>query len=151
LNSCCYGNVACTDCPAIHFPYLANPIHTMVARGYQTLAGFTVQSPVNVAAVVPGSAAERAGLKPGDRIVKVGEHEVSTYFDLDTYLRKEWPRGLSEVQLTVRDAGGNERTLPPFSPESLGLHPTQLYETISMVLLLFLLLSYYPFKKRDGS
>ncbi|MBI3411376.1 MAG: prolipoprotein diacylglyceryl transferase [Planctomycetes bacterium] len=151
LNGCCYGNVACADCPAIHFPYSANPVYTMVERGYQTPAGFTIQSPANVTAVAPGSPAERAGLMPGDRIVGVGSHEIASFMDLETYLRDRWPRGVNEVQLTVRDADGTERTLAPFRPESLGLHPTQLYETISMALLLFLLLSYYPFKKRDGS
>ena len=35
--------------------------------------------------------------------------------------------------------------------DGMARHPTQLYETTSMVLLVFLLLSYYPFKKRDGS
>jgi phosphatidylglycerol---prolipoprotein diacylglyceryl transferase len=31
------------------------------------------------------------------------------------------------------------------------LNPTQIYESVSMILLLFFLLSYYPFKKSDGS
>src|SRR5205823_15133592 len=39
----------------------------------------------------------------------------------------------------------------PFLPESLPLHPTQVYETISMALLLFFLLSYYPYKTHDGA
>ena len=37
-----------------------------------------------------------------------------------------------------------------FAPKTLGLHPTQLYETISTGLLLFLLLAYYPFRRHDG-
>ena len=40
--------------------------------------------------------------------------------------------------------------LPAFVPRTLGLHPTQLYETISMGLCLFLLLSFYPFRRHDG-
>ena len=38
----------------------------------------------------------------------------------------------------------------PFTPRTVGLHPTQLYETISMVLLVALLTFYYPFRGRDG-
>jgi len=60
-------------------------------------------------------------------------------------------RGQNEMQLTVRHADGSEAKLPTFYPRTLGLHPTQIYETISMILLLFVLLSYYPFKRRDGA
>src|SRR5262245_2406743 len=103
LNGCCFGNVACADCPAIHFPYSANPVYTMVERGYQTPAGFTIQPPAMVAAVEPGSPAEEAGLKPGDRIIKVGETEVASFMDLETYLRDKWPKSVNAMQLTVRD------------------------------------------------
>src|SRR5439155_17549543 len=40
--------------------------------------------------------------------------------------------------------------LPTFRPRTLGLQPTQIYESISMALLLFLLLSFEPFKRYDG-
>jgi ABC-type molybdate transport system permease subunit len=54
---------------------------------------------------------------------------------------------------TITFAGsfpGKTQTLPTFAPTSLGLNPTQIYETISMCLLLFFLLSYFPYKQRDG-
>lgn len=64
-------------------------------------------------------------------------------------LIRNWPRGDHELQLTVlRD--GKEIALPPFTPRTVGLYPTQLYETISMVLLILLLLAYYPFRRHDG-
>src|SRR5439155_4530237 len=54
-----------------------------------------------------------------------------------------------ELKLKVaRD--GKEVALAAFTPTSIGLHPTQIYETISMCLLLFFLLSYYPYKRHDG-
>src|SRR5260370_24072668 len=53
------------------------------------------------------------------------------------------------LQLTVLREG-NSVILPPFEPRTIGLHPTQIYETISMCLLLFFLLSYYPYKRHDG-
>jgi prolipoprotein diacylglyceryltransferase len=162
LNGCCYGNVACTECPAVHFPLCAPPVTTMVKRGYQTAAGFTVQTsppdsnhPTNVVrSVLANSPAEQAGLKPGDKIVKVNGKDTFSYNDLDDYLRSQWPRGETELELMVaRDGPGGEttQTIGPFRPMTIGLHPTQIYESISMVLLLFFLLSYYPFKRRDGS
>ena len=35
-------------------------------------------------------------------------------------------------------------------PWTLRLHPTQLYETVSMVLLFLVLSAYYPFRRHDG-
>jgi phosphatidylglycerol:prolipoprotein diacylglycerol transferase len=36
-------------------------------------------------------------------------------------------------------------------PWTLGLHPTQVYESISMLLLFLLLCAFYPFRRRDGA
>ena len=35
-------------------------------------------------------------------------------------------------------------------PWTIGLHPTQLYESVSMALLFLLLLAYYPYRRRPG-
>ena len=51
--------------------------------------------------------------------------------------------------MTVR-RGETNVELPPFQPTSIGLNPTQIFETISMCLLLFFMLSYYPYKRHDG-
>jgi hypothetical protein len=64
-------------------------------------------------------------------------------------LIQDWPRGEHELQLTV-DRNGEKVALAAFTPRSVGLHPTQVYETISMVLLFFLLLAFYPFRRHDG-
>ena len=40
--------------------------------------------------------------------------------------------------------------LPAFTPRTVGLYPTQLYETVSMGLLILLLLAYYPYRRHDG-
>jgi phosphatidylglycerol:prolipoprotein diacylglycerol transferase len=64
-------------------------------------------------------------------------------------LARDWPRGRNELALTVRrDAETVE--LPPFVPRSVGLYPTQLYETVSTTLLMLFLLAYYPFRRHDG-
>jgi prolipoprotein diacylglyceryltransferase len=240
LNGCCWGQIACEETRpvplgAAHFPLL--PAHDRVqlvrqgpnvAYGYvQTSAGFAIAGhnrpdPRSVViGVEPGSAAEKAGLKVGDKIVRVNgrpngvvavlsgkgrenvksaadqfrkeglrveesegepedkpedkrERSTRVYFDeyaqyaqaLDRtqsgtlpvtliasdYLWEEvvhWPRGRAELSLGVlRD--GQEIDLPAFTPRTVGLYPTQLYETLSMVLLIFLLLAYYPFRRHDG-
>jgi phosphatidylglycerol:prolipoprotein diacylglycerol transferase len=164
LNGCCYGNVACPDCPGISFPLSAPPRYHLAARGYQTAAGFTMTDNRSVDSrtvgqVEPGSAAERAGLKPGDLILKADDRVVETSLDLDSYLanQDQWPRGKNDLSLTVkrRAAAGSqsiehEVALPAFYPYTIRLHPTQLYETISMTLLLGVMLAYWPFRRRDG-
>ena len=55
----------------------------------------------------------------------------------------------SGITFTVVRDGAN-LTLPAFTPVSIGVNPTQIYETISMCLLLFFLLSYFPYRRRDG-
>src|SRR5262249_49699668 len=64
-----------------------------------------------------------------------------------------WPRGKSELTLTVErkvDGIPTQVDLPPFTPATIGLYPTQLYETVSMALLILFLLAYYPFRRHDG-
>jgi membrane-associated protease RseP (regulator of RpoE activity) len=155
------------------------------------------------------SAADQAGVKPGDRVVRVngepnriivelrggvdatanggaaleaaGATVVTTpagrtrweFDDLPSYLRgrvaleklsgdvhpividrlddlvRDWPRGKSRLQLSV-ERDGKTVDLPSFSPLTVGLYPTQLYETVSMVLLILLLLAFYPYRRHDG-
>jgi prolipoprotein diacylglyceryltransferase len=228
LNGCCWGQVACEEvCPVplgpAHFPLL--PAHSrdqfVAEKGLQTSTGFAIaprdrggiDDPRSVVkAVEPGSAAARAGVKPGDRIVKVngepnavvaevtGDSPDRVKAVLDAYraaglhvedataehphprvffpdekrfedearkvehgllpvklaasdrlweLVRDWPRGQHALQLGVlRD--GQVIDLPAFVPRTVGLYPTQLYETVSMILLILLLLAYYPFRRHDG-
>jgi phosphatidylglycerol---prolipoprotein diacylglyceryl transferase len=160
LNGCCYGNVACPDCPALRFPLSAPPRYQLVESGYQTTAGFTLKENAGGAPTVdkvePGSAADKAGLQTGDRIVRVDGQEVVSDNSLASYLGKLWPRGKNDLSLSILRSEGARpgvtqlKTLPAFSPWTIGLHPTQVYETISMVLLLGVMLLYWPFRRRDG-
>jgi prolipoprotein diacylglyceryltransferase len=227
LNGCCYGHVAPESCPSVAFPVLTCPSRDMVVdrQGYQTPTGFTVKPGADdtrsvVDRVEPDSAAERAGLQPGDRIVavngrpnggvltvladkgkaadqaktldeavKVAEGQgavaervsdshgervrivvddlsrfdavkrklnadllfLARVFDSDLFLDEihNWPRGRESLTLDV-ERGMQRVTIGPFTPRTLGLHPTQVYETVSMLLLMAFLLAYYPFRHHDG-
>jgi prolipoprotein diacylglyceryltransferase len=157
LNGCCYGQVACADCVVrpIHFP-LSAPAALyrggLVDLGYQTAAGFTLVDSHDDAAVVnkvaPNSAAERAGLRPGDRIVKANDKSIKSRDDLNAVF-SGWPRGERLLRLELEDADGNSREVS-FAPYTIGVHATQLYETISMLLLFLVLLAFRPLQTRDG-
>jgi prolipoprotein diacylglyceryltransferase len=151
LNGCCYGQVVCGDgaaCP-VHFPLSAPARVELVRDGYQTAAGFTLaprqrDTGVIVGPVDPNSAAYRAGLRPGDVIDKVDGKDTSRA-DLAYYLDRGWPRGKNDLTLTVQGKGDLT-----FVPRTLGLYPTQIYESISMFLLFVFLSAFYPYRKFDG-
>jgi phosphatidylglycerol:prolipoprotein diacylglycerol transferase len=165
LNGCCYGQVACADCPvwAVHFPSSAMCGPRLVDQGYETAAGFTLDddfgnTDARVGQVVPHSPAWNAGLRPGDQVLAVdGKENLSKVRDLAEYLRgtstdpdKTRKRGETFLQFKVRHVNGAEEDLPAFEPKTIGLYPTQLYESVSMFLLFLLLTAYYPFRTRDG-
>ena len=212
LNGCCYGHVAPEGCPSAGFPLLTCPARDVVVdrQAYQTPTGFaTKATPDDVRSVIdhvePRSAAERAGLKTGDKIVAVnGKKNVGLFvvvaddpeiirrvtstateqgatvepdpngsdlrvrilvddpgkfvtlrtringeffpfrvriIDTDVFsdLFNAWPRGDQSLTLEV-DRAGQMVAIGPFTPRTLGLHPTQLYEVVSMGLLIFFLL-----------
>jgi prolipoprotein diacylglyceryltransferase len=227
LNGCCWGQVACVATASVplgaaHLPLL--PAHArnqlVVELGLQTSTGFAVAHSERraalgdprslVVAVEPHSAAARAGVQPGDRIVGINgqpnailleplgatsavlarwqqwqhsglgtitttpsgrqvfrcdhledywhlrQHLLDTQphtavyvEDLFNDLVREWPRGHNRLRLTV-ERDGQTIELPPFVPRTVGLYPTQLYETVSMLLLLPVLLLYYPYRRHDG-
>src|SRR5262249_49127231 len=173
LNGCCFGDVACPKCWGLPFPIHSFAWGPEVERGYQTAAGFTMNvsradDDAVVAAVDPRSPAARAGLRAGDIIIRVDPDKewaagrpIKTYHDLELYVlharttplpegeSSTWPRGKTTLQFTVR-RDNLEVELPPFAPETLSLHPTQVYESISMLLLFALLEAYYPWRRHDG-
>jgi phosphatidylglycerol---prolipoprotein diacylglyceryl transferase len=161
LNGCCYGGVAGASCPTpVHFPLSSPPRFALVHEGYQTPAGFTIDeksadAPI-VAAVEPNSDAAASGLQPGDAIVALRAFRpngdavaIKNLTDLEYAFGPDWPRGKNSVALTVKRAG-QEVELPAIKPRTLGLQPTQIYESISMLLLFLLLTAYWPFRRRDG-
>lgn len=242
LNGCCWGQPVCVECQPVPlapslgaFPLLPAHAKDQVVRpatdldrlpeirGLQTSAGFTLgprEASVGtgdprsvVAAVEPGSEAAAAGLKPGDRVIRVngranqvvvelsgpdgpvdeavkklmaaggldpglpgggnspvarvGFDDPAKYRDAvakltdlragglavyaqDTLweLARDWPRGRNRLDLTV-DRGGTQVDLS-FTPRTVPFFPTQLYETVSMVLLIGVLLAFQPYRRHDG-
>ena len=150
LNGCCYGQVACETCPAVHYPMSAQARYELTGFGYQTAAGFlTAPKPAQVTHIEPGSAAEEHDLKVGDVIVKINGRETRSAAEVAASLTQGWKRGESELAITV-ERGGKEVDLQPFAPRTLGLQPTQLYESISMALVMLVLLAFDSVKRRDG-
>jgi phosphatidylglycerol:prolipoprotein diacylglycerol transferase len=156
LNGCCYGNVACDVAfPALQaesFPLPAFPRFEMVRKGYQTAAGFTLSDERlgQVGKVEPNSPAARAGLREGDDIwleVDGMKKDVSSYLGD----HRAWPRGKNDLILKVRRANGDVEDIGPIVPWTIGLHRTQVYESISMAILFFLLLAYFPYRRRAGA
>jgi phosphatidylglycerol:prolipoprotein diacylglycerol transferase len=163
LNGCCYGQVACPTCPvyAVHFPLSAPAREELVEQGYQTAAGFTLareQPPdgARVGVVDPQSIAYDKGLRPGDVILEMrpvdpkDDPHVTSVEDLIQKFN-HWPRGATKLSLKVLHKGTDQpQDLQEFEPRTLGLHPTQLYEVISMFLMFLVLTAYYPLRRRDG-
>jgi prolipoprotein diacylglyceryltransferase len=104
-----------------------------------------------IKAVMPGSAAAEAGLGKWDQIRTIDGREVEEYPALTRYLGDphHWPRGKAELTLTVVKPDSTEQVVE-FVPWTLRLHPTQVYESVSMVLLFLLLTAYYPFRRHYG-
>ena len=127
LNGCCYGQVACVDCPvySVHFPMSAPARYSLVGDGSQTSAGFTFASEpqaatgVRVGQVEPGSAAARAGLKAGDVIEEVDGQRWFTFTE-GSLLHLEG-RGIPEP---VLDKLKRLLPPPPQDPKELAAEPT---------------------------
>lgn len=85
---------------------------------------------------------------PDPNMVRVYDDKLWEYLKNPTYWSDH-----TDLALTIKHAGSSQEVeLPafPYQPRTLGLHPTQLYESISMLLLFLLLTAYYPFRRHDG-
>jgi prolipoprotein diacylglyceryltransferase len=63
---------------------------------------------------------------------------------------ENWDRGEADVTLALLNPNETEPEIITFAPRTLALYPTQLYEVISMGLLMLVLLAYEPFRHRAG-
>jgi prolipoprotein diacylglyceryltransferase len=173
LNGCCWGQVAIPEAQPVplagslgQFPLLPGYCRDQLCKppapddrlphvhGLQTSLGFALGDRTDgrrITAVEPGSNAETAGLKPGDKIVAVNGEENDTDSTKLNNVVAGWPndhKGESTIHLKVQ-TGTVVRDVD-LRPVTVVFYPTQLYETISMVLLVFLLVTFQPFRRHDG-
>jgi len=73
---------------------------------------------------------------------------VLTAHDWLWELARDWPRGEKRLKLKVQR--GAETPTIEFTPKTVTFYPTQLYETISMVLITVLLVCFQPFRRHNG-
>jgi len=105
--------------------------------------------PPVIAQVERGSWADFSERKPHERIISVNGRAAKTIGKLRSLLAAEH----SAPWIRVKTAGAPsavewalERPLPPGLP----VYPTQIYDSLSALLLCLLLLAYDPFRRRDG-
>ncbi len=84
-----------------------------------------------------------AALLETDKTVMVSAHDQ--LWDL---VKTDWPRGQKRLNLTVQR--GSDTAQIAFTPKTVTFYPTQLYETISMVLITLLLVAFQPFRRHHG-
>jgi phosphatidylglycerol:prolipoprotein diacylglycerol transferase len=160
LNGCCYGGL-CALPWAVTFPAgppseRTPPYASQVARG--VMYGFALsgdpQAAPTIKSVQPHSQADEAGLRPGDRLLTIGDHVMATAGVAHDELTRLF-EGNHPVVLGVEDKAGLNKGIVRLSaiappPRSLPVHPTQLYSSIGALLICLLLLAYDPFRRRDG-
>ena len=79
------------------------------------------------------------------RTVRMGVHDTLWEQVADW---RDQRKGVNELSLVVRRDGTE---LPfAFTPRTVSFYPTQVYETVSMLLLMLLLLAFQPFRRHDG-
>jgi hypothetical protein len=100
-----------------------------------------------------GPAALVGTLQEGDIVQKLNGLPISSGRELRSHLKAyilDIGATGKPLELVVLRGGEADVELPPFTPATVGLHPTQVYETISMLLLFLMLLAYHPLRRRDG-
>jgi phosphatidylglycerol---prolipoprotein diacylglyceryl transferase len=156
LNGCCFGAV-CEHRWAITFPAGNSPDFTppylaQIQRGQMygmTLSGDPSAKPCAVRAVAADSGAGRAGLRPGDRLLRINGRDIQTVGDAHQAIAIAFvERGALHIHAENRPPIVVPAIEPP--ARSLPVEPTQPLSTIDAGLLCLLLLVYEPFRRRDG-
>lgn len=154
LNGCCYGGLS--DLPwAVQFPPETPAFVDQVEHGTLYVHGLVFEgsgtAPPVIARVEPDSAAERAGLAAGQRVVAVDGAPTSTVVQAQGRLLAIWGAGKEVKIATAGDPVAKSWKIRATAvPRSRPVHPAQLYSFFDALLLCGLLLLYEPYKRRDG-
>lgn len=150
LNGCCYGGLC--DWPwAVQFPERSPPYVRQAQTG--ELYGLSITGPGDAPPIVrhvePGSMAAQQGIEPGERIVEINGSKVSTVAAAHAAMEEVF---LSSTRLAMKVESGavHSLSLMPHPERTRPIHPTQLYSTIDGAIICLVLLSFYPYRRRDG-
>ncbi|HUY35882.1 MAG TPA: prolipoprotein diacylglyceryl transferase family protein [Pirellulales bacterium] len=162
-NGCCWGG-RCELPWAVEFPFRSPPHVREVKDAEIYLHGLKFErhdeskqpgKPI-IKAVEPGSAAEQAGLRVGDRIVQIDgtglkePREIETVEDAEHALLMIEGAGRRIEIFTADPPLRRVMTLRGTPEHSLAIHPAQIYAAIDAGLLCLFLLAYYPYRRHDG-
>ena len=151
LNGCCYGGPC--DYPwGVQFPQESVPYSEQLRDG--SVHGFTFETEekgVRISSVQPDSQLATLGLQTGDVVTRVnGQSILDSQVDsmaLMAYFVESAGLQLTLTTIDGRDLTSTLDSLPARTPP---LHPTQVYSSVSALLLLLFLLACEPFLNRDG-
>lgn len=150
MNGCCYGGV-CELPWAVTFPPSAPVYEDQIATNKLNWHGLVFTDLVGrpfVEKVLPDSPAEKAGMKTGDFIVRIGDKSVNNAKDV---IRAFFEQPARNLPIYVQDQFSPYlMDLPPPPERTLPVHPTQIYSSINGFLLACFLFLYYPLRRRDG-
>lgn len=151
LNGCCFGGV-CDHAWAIQFPVDAPAYYAQVQRGQMhgfLLSGDPRSEPV-VLSVRADGAADKAGLRQGDRLNHINGFPISAAGDAMAAVTDAFHR---QEPLQIERDDKPAVTIPavrPIPDHSLPVHPTQVYSVIDGLILCIVLLIWARYCRRDG-
>lgn len=156
FNGCCFGDL-CTLPWSVEFPAMSPPHARQIETG--RLFGFTLANehdpktsnePVVIASVVPGTPAEKSGLKVGESLEVVNGKPITTLSQARETIFNQFHDGHLPLGLQT-NAGVRVIEVPrELAMHSLPVHPVQIYSAIDALLTTLLLLAFEPLKRRDG-
>jgi phosphatidylglycerol:prolipoprotein diacylglycerol transferase len=124
------------------------------SRGELFLHGLRLKDdfddPAEIVGVERESAAEEAGLHPGERIASINQQPVKSAGEAKLRLMEITSEG---TQIELRIAGDSQTKSWQLSrqvPRSNPIHPAQLYSAVDAFLLCLFLLAYDPYRRREG-
>lgn len=157
MNGCCFGGPC--DLPwAITFPAGSPPYEDQKGDGVLLGLQFTEsEEGLLVASREAGGPLDRAGMKPGDRIVAINGHPVDQPRQFKNHIlsRKQQAHQIledsgPEITWVLSDGRTLRVDTRPVPARSLPVHPTQIYSAINGVLLCLLAWLAYPFRWKHG-
>lgn len=151
LNGCCYGGPS--DLPwAVQFPPASVPYAEQLRDG--TMHGFhwhiNDQNQVVVDQVDEHSRLAAGGLRAGDVVTSVNGHPVTANRDADVTMGFLIDAARAQLTITTQDGRDVSSALDQLPDRTTPLHPTQLYSSLTALLLCLFLLAAEPFLTRSG-